>query len=213
MRIIFAILTISLLVHTTGCSINHPVAQDYDAHLVKYGSEKNLPEADISGYYSIMPSTQTHNYQFRAATVGYAHVWIVEFGKILDKTLQAPYVQSAFGGLKKATNEEAEGVRIDFELEDYKFEHYRAFTTLNIKVFDLGKEIFSKTYSSEGVSQGGDMWVAGPFGMKTATLESTKSSIDKILEEFINDINSENIAAIKGSPHKASKPDAITGAP
>ena len=72
-----------------GCSINHPVAKDYDQHLVKYDSEVELPKSDLDSNYSLDESTEAHSYQFRAATVGYAHVWIVEFGKILDKTLHS----------------------------------------------------------------------------------------------------------------------------
>ena len=149
----------------------------------------------IKADYSIAPATQSHNYQFRPATVGYAHVWIVEFGKILDKTLQAPYVQSAFNNLSKAPTDNVDGNLIEFQLNEFKFQDYRAYTTLNIRVTNSGEEIFSKIYSSEGLSQGGDMWMTGPFGMKTATLESTKSSIDRILDQFISDINASNIAA------------------
>jgi hypothetical protein len=143
--------------------------------------------------YQIGNQTKFHNYQFRAATVGYAHLWIVEFGKILDKTITSNYVQSAFGRLDK--NAEANGNMIQFELENYEFKNYRAYTALNIKVLNSGVEIFKKTYRSEGGSQGGQMWGGGPFGMKNATLKSTKQSIDKILEEFINDININKLAS------------------
>lgn len=54
---------------------------------------------------------------------------------------------------------------------------------------DGDDELFSKTYKSEGDSQGGKMWGAGTFGMKNAILKSTKDSIDKILEVFVGDIN------------------------
>jgi len=179
-----------LVVLTTGCSINHPVAKDYDQHLVKYGSETNLPKSDLEAKYSIATKTENHNYQFRAATVGYAHVWIVEFGKILDKTIKSDYVQSSFGKLEHSVSTEVvTGNQVIFELEKFEYKHYRAYTTMNIKVLDGDNEVLNKTYSSEGQSQGGQMWGAGPFGMKNATLKSTKSSIDKILEQFINDLN------------------------
>lgn len=178
---------------STGCSINHPVARDYDAHLVKYGSEKNLPTTEMESEYSIDSDTMNHSYQFRAATVGYAHVWIVEFGKILEKTLSAEYVQSAFGKLEQG--EGRNGNLIQFELENFEFKNYRAYTVLNIKVLNSGNEVFTKTYTSEGGSQGGQMWAAGVFGMKNATLKSTKHSIDAILEEFIADINNNKLAA------------------
>jgi hypothetical protein len=33
------------------------------------------------------PNTENHRYEFRSAMVGYANLWIIEFGKILDETL------------------------------------------------------------------------------------------------------------------------------
>ena len=193
MRQIFSITTLVIIALTTGCSINHPVAKDYDQHLVKYGAETTLPQSEMDAEYSIGNKTKDHNYQFRAATVGYAHIWIVEFGKILDKTINSEYVQSAFGRLDKG--EGTNGNLVEFELESFEFKDYRAYTALNIKVVNSGDEIFNKTYRSEGGSQGGQMWGAGPFGMKNATLKSTKQSIDKILEQFINDINSQKLAS------------------
>jgi hypothetical protein len=193
MRKILSITTLALISLTTGCSINHPVAKDYDQHLMKYGSETTLPKSEMETEYLIGNKTENHNYQFRAATVGYAHVWIVEFGKILDKTVNSNYVQSAFGKLDKGTGDD--GNLIEFELENFEFKNYRAYTALNIKVLDSGNEIFNKTYRSEGGSQGGQMWGAGPFGMKNATLKSTKQSIDKILEQFIHDVNENKLAS------------------
>ncbi|MBT3879013.1 MAG: hypothetical protein HOF76_08160 [Candidatus Scalindua sp.] len=192
------ILTISLLVFvvaTTGCSINHPVAIDYDQHLVKYGSETTLPKTELESEYLIGAKTKNHNYQFRAVSVGYAHVWIVEFGKILDKTVNSDYVQAAFGKLYKSLGGAvSNGNLIEFELENFEFKNYRAYTSLRIKVKNDGKEIFNKTYRSEGGLQGGQMWGLGPFGMKNATLKSIKQSIDKILKQFIDDINESKLA-------------------
>lgn len=195
MNRIFTTTLLLLVALTTGCSINHPVAKDYDQHLVKYGSETNLPSSDLEAEYSIATKTENHNYQFRAATVGYAHVWIVEFGKILDKTIRSDYVQSSFGKLKhRASTEVITGKQVIFELEKFEYKNYRAYTSMNIKVQDGDNEVLNKTYSSEGQSQGGQMWGAGPFGMKNATLKSTKSSIDQILEQFINDLNVSKVA-------------------
>ena len=179
---------------TTGCSINHPVEKDYDQHLAKYDSETTLPRSELEAVYQISNETEIHKYKFRSAAVGYMHVWIVEFGKILDKTINADYVQSAFGKLEKGVANGGEQ-SIEFELEKFEFKNYRAYTTLNIKVLDSNKEIFNKSYSSEGESQGGQMWTAGPFGMKNATLKSTKSSIDKILTQFIEDTNKVHLSS------------------
>lgn len=193
MKTIISLSIILLVGLTSGCSINHPVAKDYDEHLAKYGTETSLPKSELKSTYIIEDKTQNHNYQFRAATVGYAHLWIVEFGKILDQTVNADYVQSAFGKLEKG--ESKDGDLVEFELKSFEFKDYRAYTSLNIKVLKSGSEVLNKTYTSEGSSQGGQMWAAGPFGMKNATLKSTKNSIDKILEEFINDLNTKLLAS------------------
>ena len=121
-----------------------------------------------------------------------SHIWIVDFGKILKKTLTAEYVQSAFGKLEVGSGGNANLIR--FELQNFEIKDYRAYTTMNIKALNSGAKVFGKSYHSEGSSQGGQMWTAGPFGMKNATLNSTKQSIDKILEQFIRDINTNNIA-------------------
>jgi hypothetical protein len=108
---------------------------------------------------------------------------------MLDQTLNAKYVQSAFGRLdKKATKETQPGNLIEFSLEKYEFKDYRAYVTMKIKLSKDGATILEKSYTASGNSQGGKMWAAGPFGMKNATQQSTKYAIDEILKQFINDI-------------------------
>ncbi len=189
-----AVLLLGLVAFTSGCAISHPVAKDYDAHLVKYGSEKVLPMTDMEAGYLLGPSTKGHSYEFRAVSVGYAHVWIVEFGKILDKTLQADYVQYAFEELDRGVRgRDDSGYVIEFDLTSFEFKNYRAHTALDITVRKDGDEVFEKLYRSEGRSQGAQMWTAGVFGMKNATLKSTKQSIDTILEQFILDLRAREI--------------------
>lgn len=109
-------------------------------------------------------------------------------GKFSIKTLNAKYVQSAFGELHKSSGQDSAGNLISFSLEKYEFKDYRAYVTLKVTLANAGKPILEKSYSAEGNSQGGQMWAAGPFGMKSATLESTKFAIDTILKKFISDV-------------------------
>jgi hypothetical protein len=173
----------------SGCSVNHPVAKDYPQYLAKNSNAVALPKAGLKSDYSIDGKTQDHRYEFRAATVGYAHLWIVEFGKILEETLHAQYVQASFGHLARSTAESSNGGNlISFSLETYEFKDYRAYVSMRIKFASAERTVIDKLYSVEGESRGGQMWAAGVFGMKDATLDSTKSAIDKILAQFINDI-------------------------
>jgi hypothetical protein len=59
---------------------------------------------------------------------------------------------------------------------------------MKIVLSNGGNVILGETYRAEGDSKGGQMWGSGPFGMKNATLDSTRSAIDRILQQFINNI-------------------------
>lgn len=204
-KLIKLLFAITMVAVASGCTINHPVANDYSGFLSENGKTGDLPKTSLKTEYAIDPATQNHRYEFRAATVGYAHLWIVEFGKILDETLNAPYVQSSFGKLSKSTSgTDSSGNMVAFTLEKYEFKNYRAYVTMKITLSNNGKEILNKTYSSEGESKGGQMWGSGPFGMKNATLDSTKSAIDKILAEFIADIP-KSLIIRSGNPRQVGK--------
>src|SRR6478735_1252317 len=144
-KLIKFLCAITMVAAASGCTINHPVANDYPQYLVDNGSVGDLPKTNIKTGYSIDSATQNHRYEFRAATVGYAHLWIVEFGKILDETLNAPYVQSSFGKLNKSIpGAESSGNLVEFTLEKYEFKNYRAYVTMKIALSSNGKEILNK---------------------------------------------------------------------
>ena len=190
MKRIYMLSLLAAVVLTTGCSINHPIAEDYNQYLVNNEGANILSKTEIEADYYINEETITHRYEFRAATVGYAHIWIVEFGKILDETLKSRNVQNAFGRLEESTGKSiGDGNLISFTLENYEFKDYHAYITLNIVLSNGANVVLDKTYYAEGRSQGGKMFWGGPFAMKNATQQSTKLALDKILSDFIHDIN------------------------
>lgn len=181
---------------STGCSINHPIAKDYNQYLVNNEVENTLPKTELEADYIIDKGTVNHRYEFRAATVGYAHLWIVEFGNILDETLKSRDVQAAFGRLAERAGEDSDkGYLISFNLENYEFKNHHAYISLNIALANNGGEVLNKTYHAEGKSQGGKMFWGGPFAMKNGTQQSTKLALDQILGEFIQDVNMNSVGA------------------
>jgi hypothetical protein len=190
MRNIFMLSLLAAVVLATGCSINHPIAEDYNQYLVNNEGSNTLPKTELEADYSINKETISHRYEFRAATVGYANLWIVEFGKILDQTLKSKDVQDAFGRLEESVGKNSgEGNLVSFTLESYEFKEYHAYVSLNIVFSNSGNVVLEKTYQAEGRSQGGKMFWGGVFAMKIATQQSTKLALDKILGDFIQDIN------------------------
>lgn len=190
MKQFFILIMVFTSVFIGGCSIKHPIANDYEQYLNNNKGSSILPTTKTKSTYFIHDETKKHQYQFRAATVGYAHLWIVNFGKILDKTLKSQDVQTAFGALTEKVNKDLKTDNlISFKLENYEFKNHHAYISLHISFETNQNIILNKIYHAEGKSQGGKMFWGGPFAMKNATQQSTKIAVDKILKEFINDLN------------------------
>lgn len=191
MRAFRSIFLVALLVlATSACSIRHVIEQDYPQYLVNNTGAANLPNTDKASEYFLTSNTQSHRYEFRAVTTGYANLWIVEFGKMLDDTLKSTDVQNAFGALQKVSDVSGDSRSLlIFDLQSYAFEDFGAHISLKISLSRLGQMVFSKTYTQDGKTQGGKMFWAGAFGQKNAVQQSTKLALDKILRQLISDLN------------------------
>lgn len=193
------LITLGLLlpvITLTGCTIRHPIADDYPNYVAKNKSQVSLPSSQHTGQYVLSPATKGHRYEFRAFTVGYGHRWIVEFGKILDVTLNQPNVQTAFGGLTQKTDAASNagsGLLFEFTLTDYEYKNHRAYVGLQIDVKKEDKVVFSRQYNAKGDSKDAQMFFGGPFAMTSATLASNRSAIERALTQFIDDLNRANI--------------------
>jgi len=185
-QVIFAS-TLSLFI--LGCSIKHPVADDYKQYLKNNTGERPLVKQGYQADYTLSEKTINHHYEFRSGLTGYANLWIIDFGKLLEDTLESKDVQRAFISFKKKQDHNAsKGILIEYNLISYEFKNLEARVELEVTLYNNSKFIFSKAYQEKGVSQGGKMFWGGAFGMKNAIQQSTKSAIDKILQESFNDI-------------------------
>jgi len=196
MSVIRIAIVSAALTMTTACSINRPVADDYATYLGNNVRTSSLPNARIADKYYLPPATQAHHYEFKSVMGGYANTWVVEFGKVLDATMQSSDVVAALGSISKAANDNsAPGNTLVFELQRYTFEEHGAHIELAISVRNAKGEVFRKVYSADGRTQGGKMFWGGAFAMKNAVQQSTKLAMDDILARFIRDAGSTSIAS------------------
>ena len=194
-KLSLSLILLLAIIFSSGCSIKHPIAEDYNQYLLNNDNQSTLPKTELETKYLLDKQTSNHRYEFRAATVGYAHLWIVEFGKILDETLKANYVQQAFGKLEQASQKHTEeGNLVSFVLKRYEFSDFQAHISLAISFSNGNNKLFNKTYHTDGKSQGAKMFWGGPFAMKNTIQQSTKLAIDEILREFIRDINTNRVS-------------------
>lgn len=187
---------LAALTMATGCSIMHPVAEDYGQYLANNKGESKFQAVKAGDQYYLPAATQNHHYEFRSAVTGYANVWVVEFGKMLDATMQSKDVVDALGGVTKAgTESPGAGNVIVFDLQNYTFKDFGTHVSLTISVKNAGGEIFKKTYTADGKTQGGKMFWGGAFGMKNAVQQSTKLATDEIIASFIRDLKASTAVA------------------
>lgn len=185
-KFLFAAGVVTLL---AGCSIRHEVVKDYPQYLLNNPEQSNLAHTQAASQYDMAPGTRAHSYEFRSAMVGYAHLWVVEFGKILSDTLQSNDVQQAFGSMTDANGSKVPGGLLIFDLQNYTFVDKGAHISLKVTYQRDGSDLFSKVYDANGDTQGGKMFWGGPFAMKNAIQQSTKLALDQVLRELIIDLN------------------------
>lgn len=194
MKIEVKILATCLMFLLGGCSIKHVVSDDYQQYLINNEGNYQFPKTDYEADYRLTPNTVNHSHEFRSTTTGYANLWIVRFGDVLEKTLQSNDIQRAFKKLSKAEGKDSTSpMVIEFNLVDYRFEGFEAQVTLQISTLKNEIVVFDNKYFEKGKSQGGKMFWAGAFGMKNAIQQSTKNAIDKILEKYLQDMKSHHI--------------------
>jgi hypothetical protein len=172
-------------------SCAHHVAKDYQQYLLNNQGRYKFEESDIEAYYYLTSDTEEHDYRFRAWSVGYAQLWVVNFGDMLESQLNSRDIQQAFKKLRKQYNAKNEkDVLLIFKLNHYDFSVFGAHVDLRIIAKENNINLIDKSYKADGRTQAGKMWGGGPFAMKHAIQNSTWFAINDILTELIHDLNS-----------------------
>lgn len=192
-----ALIALVVLLSLGGCSIPHQVSKDYPQYLAN-NTGTDLGKTTVAHAYTVTPATQSHHYEFRSALAGYANVWIVDMGPILNQTMASPDVQHAFGNINLGTSD-ANGL-LTFDVRDYNFGDYGAHLSMLVTYSNSGRELFKKTYDVGGESQQGKMFWGGEFAMKNAIQQSTKGAVDEVLRRVISDLSLVGSTAGSGAP-------------
>jgi hypothetical protein len=67
----------------------HPVMDDCDQYLVNTAGARKFQPVKAGDQCFLPAATRNHRYEVRSAKVRYANIWVVEFGKVLDATMQS----------------------------------------------------------------------------------------------------------------------------
>ena len=184
----FYILAAVLLAFTaTACTT--PVQKDYPRYLANNAGMINHQRVARSASYYMDKKTQNHRHNVRTLRGGLANKWVVEFGPMLEATMESDDVKKAIANLTKVSApRNSKGLLIEFSLEKYEFASSRATIDLKITVRNGKRKLLSKSYHAVGRGQAGKMWALGAVGIKNAVQQSTKSAVDQILTTFFRDM-------------------------
>ena len=180
-----------------GCSTYRYAAKDYDRYLADNSGNAKLQKTTVEADYLLTKETAAHRYTFRSFDAGYENVWVVEFGKMLESSLQSQDAQESFWRLTKHTESGTNGYLIVFDLKKYKFVRYEARVTIHISISAKGKTLLDKDYRTVGRAQAGEKFMGGVLAMKNAIQELNKRAIDELMNEFINDVNKNGFADVR----------------
>lgn len=185
-----AFLAVAALWLTAACTTQ--IDADYPKYLANNQGAvtfTNTKVADQADYY-LTPKTDNHSYQFRAFMGGVANSWVIDFGRILDATMNGEDIKTAFAEVRKADSAASgDNLLLVFDLNSYIFEGFEAQVAMTVTARHGARELISKRYQATGISQGGKMFWGGAFAMKNAVQQSTKSAVDQILTAFIADLD------------------------
>jgi hypothetical protein len=197
MKLFFKLTVLGAFFFLAGCSTYRYAAKDYDRYLADNSGSAKLQKATVEADYLLTKETRGHRYAFRSSDVGYENVWVVEFGKMLESSLQSQDVQDSFWRLTKQKGGGTKGYLIVFDLKKYEFKDHEARVTMHISVSANGKRSFDKDYNVVGTEQGGKMFFGGVLAMKNAIQELNKKAIDELMNDLINDLNKNGIADVR----------------
>lgn len=184
----------------SACTLPHYIHSDYPQYLANNSGQTVFPRISVKAYYYLDEQTQNYHKEIRSIMTGAANQWIVEFGPILDYTMQFGDIHRAFVSLEKTdTPSPINDLLLSFKLVDYRFEGFEATVSLRITASYKGAVILEQLYEATGRSQGGKMFWAGAFGMKNAIQQSTKLALDNILARFMSDLRNQKLAVLETS--------------
>jgi hypothetical protein len=85
---------------------------------------------------------------------------------------------------------------LELKLFHYTFEDFQARLTMHARAsLADGRELFEKNYNSVGPKQGGKMFFAGAFGMKSAVRRSSLAAFKTAFAELRSDLAQENLTS------------------
>ena len=174
-----------VLLLSTGCH------HDIRFEDIGYATGGQVHDAGLVA--TIPPSTLEQVVSIRSFATGIAHSWDarpgemlrqiadVEFPQMFKYYLMAPQYEEPQQGMPRLTAE--------LSISHYAFSDFHATVVVQARVYRAGRIlVFDRSYREEGMGQGGKMFGAGAFGMKSAVRQSSFDAYKKVFSKLRSDL-------------------------
>ncbi|MGB5832281.1 MAG: hypothetical protein WBG92_09875, partial [Thiohalocapsa sp.] len=165
---VFSVFAIGFVVLGGGCA--HEVTFDRPP-----AYEVSSPKQNEGIIAVIDRKTLTHEVPIRSFMTGNAHSWKAEPGDMLRQVaeIELPQMFASYA-LTESYKELPGAITLVMTVPNYRFEDFQAKVRVTAAAYGEGKrQLFQKTYSAEGATQGAKMFWGGAFAMKSAIRQSS----------------------------------------
>lgn len=187
MNIFRAAFVVLLAVVSGACTVTHPVQFEQVSYTVP------VTAPDDGAVAVIEPFTATRVVPIRSYMAGAGNSWEIQAGVMLTQVADIELGQM-FGRYSRMPSyeEPAQGAHrltVVLTMPHYTFNDFRADVSVHAAVFGPGKTpVFERAYTGVGDSQGGKMFFAGAFGMKSAIRQSSLDAFQQIFQQLRSDL-------------------------
>lgn len=137
--------------------------------------------------------TLSNKVEVRSFMTGIAHTWEAQPGDMLkqvaDIELPQMFARYDFANAYREPTPGSGAFVLELAVPSYRFEDFQAKVSVSAAAYGPGRKPFlQKTYTAEGESQGGKMFWAGAFGMKSAIRQSSLDAYKKVFARLREDL-------------------------
>lgn len=166
-------------------------AHQISFHEVEYSIAAQKYDTGLTAV--IDSNTLNNQVTIRSFMTGIAHSWNAQPGQMVKQLADIEFPQMfkhyEFSEVYREPKNGSPQITLELTVPRYDFANFRATFNVRAKAYSSDKKVlFDNSYTEIGISQGGKMFWAGPFGMKSAIRQSSFDALKKIFISLRRDL-------------------------
>lgn len=185
---LFLILILILLPSSLGLiGCHHQIAFEDIAYTIE------SPKQETAILVVIDQNTINQLVPIKSFMTGIAHSWEAKPGQMLKQVADVEFPQMfssyEWSSVEKDPSSQENRLTLILSVPQYTFADFHALVTVRAKAYQkIDQILLEKTYTKDGIRQGGKMFWGGAFAMKSAMRQSSFDAYKKVFTELRSDL-------------------------